>query len=240
MNIGNFALTHSLKVERGSTAPRSINLGILNWVISLMQWRLWPGQTGPRGPLNRGIVVRLPAGTRDTFFSFRNGPERIWGPPRILDKGIKKPGSVAKVKNEWSYTPTPTKPPLRSQGQLAYPLKSRWEGPEAGLDAFGEVKTCFHWRKLNPDFLISSSLGFSFFHPPPLPPWCCGPSRAMASSLLRFLDHTQRCTTDLYLTTRNTHNIHPFFRGIRTYNPNRRAAADPRLIPRGHWDWRIV
>jgi len=24
--------------------------------------------------------------------------------------------------------------------------------------------------------------------------------------------------------------------GIRTYNPNRRAAADPRLRPHGHWD----
>jgi len=49
--------------------------------------------------------------------------------------------------------------------------------------------------------------------------WRCGPTRAMASSPLRFLDHTQRCTTigripldewparrrDLYLTTHNTH-----------------------------------
>ena len=50
--------------------------------------------------------------------------------------------------------------------------------------------------------------------------WRCGPTRAMASSILRFLDHTQRRTTvgrtpldewsarrrDLYLTTHNTHN----------------------------------
>jgi len=50
--------------------------------------------------------------------------------------------------------------------------------------------------------------------------WRCGPTRAMASSFLRFLDHTQRRTTvgrtpldewsarrrDLYLTTHNTHN----------------------------------
>jgi len=50
--------------------------------------------------------------------------------------------------------------------------------------------------------------------------WCCNPMRAMASSFLRFLDHTQRRTTfgrtpldewsarrrDLYLTTHNTHN----------------------------------
>ena len=50
--------------------------------------------------------------------------------------------------------------------------------------------------------------------------WCCGPMRAMASSFLRFLDHTQwRITVgrtpldewsarhrDLYLTTHNTNN----------------------------------
>ena len=48
--------------------------------------------------------------------------------------------------------------------------------------------------------------------------WCCNPTRVLASSFLRFLDHTQRCTTvgrtpldklsahsrDLYLTTHNT------------------------------------
>ena len=52
------------------------------------------------------------------------------------------------------------------------------------------------------------------------PQWRCGPTRAMASSFLRFLDHTQRritlgstpldawsvCHSDLYLTTHNTHN----------------------------------
>ena len=50
--------------------------------------------------------------------------------------------------------------------------------------------------------------------------WRCDPTRVMASSFLRFLDHTQRRTTvrrtpldvwsarrrDLYLTTQNTHN----------------------------------
>ena len=50
--------------------------------------------------------------------------------------------------------------------------------------------------------------------------WRCGPTRAMASPFLRFLDHTQRLITvgrtpldgwsarrrDLYLTTHNTHN----------------------------------
>jgi len=26
---------------------------------------------------------------------------------------------------------------------------------------------------------------------------------------------------------------------IRTHNPSKRAAADPRLRPRGHWDWQV-
>ena len=54
--------------------------------------------------------------------------------------------------------------------------------------------------------------------------WRCDPMRVMASSFLRFLDHTQRHTTvgrtpldewsarrrDLYLTTHNTHNRQTF------------------------------
>jgi len=69
---------------------------------------------------------------------------------------------------------------------------------------------------------------------------------------LMFLDHTQRRTTvgrtpldewsarriDLYLTTHKNSqqtNIHAPG-GIRTHDLNRRAAADPRLRPRGHWD----
>jgi hypothetical protein len=53
--------------------------------------------------------------------------------------------------------------------------------------------------------------------------WRCHPTRVMAFSFLRFLDHTKRRTTvgrthleewsarrrDLYLTTHNTHNKHP-------------------------------
>ena len=62
-----------------------------------------------------------------------------------------------------------------------------------------------------------TKLAHSVVYPPP-PPWCCGPTRAMASSFLKFLDHTQRPTTvgrtsldawsasrrDLYLTVQNT------------------------------------
>jgi len=54
--------------------------------------------------------------------------------------------------------------------------------------------------------------------------WLCGPTWAMISSFLRFLDHTQRCITvgrtpldewsarrrDLYMTTHNTHNRQTF------------------------------
>ena len=83
-------------------------------------------------------------------------------------------------------------------------------------------------------------------HPPPS-------QRGMASSLKRFLDHTQRRITvgktpldewsasrkDLYLTTHNTHikqtSMPPA--GIRTHNLSRRAAADLHLRPRGYWDW---
>jgi len=67
-----------------------------------------------------------------------------------------------------------------------------------------------------------------------------------------FLDHIQRRTTvgrtpldewsarrrDLYLTTHNTHNRQTSMPpgGIRTHDLSRRAAADLRLWPRGHWD----
>ena len=59
-----------------------------------------------------------------------------------------------------------------------------------------------------------------YIFPPTHPQWRCGPTRARASSFLRFLDHTQRRITvrrtpldewsarprDLYLITHNTHN----------------------------------
>jgi len=75
----------------------------------------------------------------------------------------------------------------------------------------------------------------------------------MASSFLRFLDHTRRRITvgrtpldewsarhrDLYLTTHNTHNWQTSMppSGIRTHDLSRRAAADLHLRPCGHWDW---
>ena len=82
--------------------------------------------------------------------------------------------------------------------------------------------------------------------------WRCGPTRVMASSFTKFLDHTQRRITvgrtpldewsarrrDLYLTTHNNHNRQTSMPpgGIRTHDLTRRAATDLRLRPRGYWD----
>ena len=113
------------------------------------------------------------------------------------------------------------------------------------------------WRRL-PLILIHSHWSYSsvqciefLYHPSP-PPWRCGPTRAMVSSFLRFLDHTQRRTTvgrtplDEWSARRrdalpdNTQqsqqtDIH-VPGGIRTHNLSRRAAVDLRLRLRGHWD----
>jgi len=73
--------------------------------------------------------------------------------------------------------------------------------------------------------------------------WSCGPTRAMASSFLRFLDHTQRRTTvgrtpldewsarrrDHYLTTHNTHNKHSCPRW--DSNPRSQQASGRRPTP---------
>jgi hypothetical protein len=82
--------------------------------------------------------------------------------------------------------------------------------------------------------------------------WCCGPTHAMTSSFLMFLDHTQRRNIfgrtpldewlarrrDLCLTTHNTNNrlnIH-FSSGIRIHNLSRQAAAGQRHGPRRQLD----
>ena len=80
-----------------------------------------------------------------------------------------------------------------------------------GYEYSGQLTaTCF--GRLMKGFLPFG--GFYFFL------WRCAPTRAMATSFMRFLDHTQRHTTvgrahldewsarrrDLYLTTHNTNN----------------------------------
>ena len=82
--------------------------------------------------------------------------------------------------------------------------------------------------------------------------WRCDPTRVMASSFLRFLDHTQRRITfgrtpldewsarrrDFYLTKHNTDNRQTSMPTVE-FEPTisaARAAADLRLTPRGYWD----
>ena len=78
------------------------------------------------------------------------------------------------------------------------------------------------------------------------------PQWARASSIIKFLDHSQRRSIvgrtplgewsarrrGLYLTTHNTHNRQTSMSpsGIRTHNLSRRAVADLRRRPRSHWD----
>jgi hypothetical protein len=82
-------------------------------------------------------------------------------------------------------------------------------------------------------------------------PWRSSPSGPRPPHYRGFmipLRHTTLGTTpldewsarrrDLYLTTHNTHNRQTSMPpgGIRTHNPSKQAAADPRLRPLGHWD----
>jgi hypothetical protein len=81
--------------------------------------------------------------------------------------------------------------------------------------------------------------------------WRYDPTRVMAYSFLRFLDHTQRRTTvgripldewsarrrDLFLTTHNTHNRQASMPPVE-FEPTISAGGRPQTHarPRGHWD----
>ena len=112
------------------------------------------------------------------------------------------------------------------------------------LDIFS--KWVFHnlsfMEELLRSFFISLSMKIFFFFET-----CCGLTRAMAFSFLRFLDHAQQRTTfDRTLCTSQRplpENTQPSqwtniraSGGIRTHNLSRRVAADPSLRPRGHCD----
>ena len=100
----------------------------------------------------------------------------------------------------------------------------------AGLKSDG-CCAAFLWTKLSAVMMRFFSL------------WRCDPTRAMASSLTRFLDHTQRRITvgrtpldewsarrrDLYLTTHNTYNKHPCPRW--DSNPRSQQASGRRPMP---------
>ena len=55
-----------------------------------------------------------------------------------------------------------------------------------------------------------------------------------ADSKIRAVQRVGR--RDLYLLTHNTQTDIHASGGIRTSNPSKRSAADPRLGPCGHWD----
>jgi hypothetical protein len=92
---------------------------------------------------------------------------------------------------------------------------------------------------------INSALRIFFFYrgttapTGPRPPRCRGFVITLRRTTLggTLLDEWPARRRDLYLTTHNTQetNIHACDR-IRTQNPSKRTAADPRPWPRGHWD----
>ena len=101
-------------------------------------------------------------------------------------------------------------------------------------------------RTLFCKFNVDSGLMLCYVFGATAPQW------ARVSSFTKFLDHTQWHNTvgrttleewsarrrDLYLTTHNTLNrqhIHAAG-GIRTHNLRKRATADLRLSPHGHWN----
>jgi len=55
-----------------------------------------------------------------------------------------------------------------------------------------------------------------------------------------LLDEWSARRRDLYLSTRSTQTDIHVLGGIRTYNPSKRAAADPRLKQRGYRDRRVA
>jgi hypothetical protein len=89
-----------------------------------------------------------------------------------------------------------------------------------------------------------------------LTPRCNSPQCAKGSLLSRLHDHTRtqhnrqlssrrvigQTHRDLYLTTHKMHKRPTSVPsgGIRTSNSSKRAAADPRLRPRGHWDRQLI
>jgi len=143
-----------------------------------------------------------------------------------------------------------------------YPLKWTLDTPHGPSGRSGKDKMSFHARIRTPDRsgpgqVTTNNINFtgSTFSALFVCFWRDSPQRARASSFTRFLDHTQRRITvgrtpldewsarrrDLYLTTHNHSqqtNIHAPG-GILTHNLSRRAAADPRLRQRGHWDRHI-
>ena len=121
--------------------------------------------------------------------------------------------------------------------------KACWSQKQFSFSFAGD-RVRFHIQQAKKKAFASPISRYFFFL------WRCGPTRAMASSFLRFLDHTQRritvgttpleewsarAETSTWQHTTLTTNIHAPG-GIRTHDLSRRAVADLRLRPCGHWD----
>ena len=98
-----------------------------------------------------------------------------------------------------------------------------------------KIRVIGYYKIVTPIIFIDN-INSEFF-----PLWRCGPTRAMASSFLRFLDHTQRRITigrtsldelsarrrDLYLTTHNTQHRHPCPRRVSNLQPEQESGRRP-------------
>ena len=100
------------------------------------------------------------------------------------------------------------------------------------------VCMCTYVRK-HPIFINIQTVIFTF----PFILRRCGPNRVMASSFLRFLDHTELLWTSDQLVAETQHlqetNIHARRQDSNPQSQHsKRAEADPHLRPRGHRDRR--
>ena len=131
----------------------------------------------------------------------------------------------------------------RSENKFARPMISKLEKWSWLRDS---VAVIHHLR-----FIVGFKCWIKIFF---LLPYCNSPLWAKSSSMSRIHDRsqthhtqwdssgrvispTQRPPPDNTQHSQHT-NIHASG-GIRTHNPSKEAAADPRLRPRGHWDRRI-
>ena len=131
-------------------------------------------------------------------------------------------------------------------------LRVRWQG---GINLRMQRLECFFLDWTVGDYSISSHISVvTYLRDKDLNylPWRDSPQWAKASSVSRIHGHTHLDTqhsigflrtidqpeaetsTWQHTTLRNTNILVPG--GIRTHNPSKRVAADPRLWPRGHWD----
>jgi hypothetical protein len=93
-----------------------------------------------------------------------------------------------------------------------------------------------------PEYDVSSQHFFFLWLDSPIWAWASSFRRGFIITHFRHstvgrtpLDEGPARRRDLYLTTHNTHKRQTSG-GIRTHDPSKRAAEDPRLRSHGHWD----